>query len=74
MSYEVGPRCRSDPALLWRNQAVTALPLAWELPYAAGAALKKKKRKKEGREGKKGRKPDEEGRAALVCIPSTART
>jgi len=50
-------RCGSDPALLWLwyRLAATALirPLAWEPPYAAGAAQemakrqKKKKRKKE---------------------------
>ena len=36
-----------DPALLWlwrrRTAAAPIPPLAWELPYAAGAALKKKK-------------------------------
>ena len=34
---------------LWCRLATTALiqPLAWELPYAAGAALKGPKRKKE---------------------------
>ena len=33
-------------------------PLAWELPYAAGAALKSKRRRerKEGREGGRGTK------------------
>ena len=33
---------------LWRRQAAVAMirPLAWELPYAAGAALKSKKKKK----------------------------
>ena len=56
MSYGVGCRCHSDPALLWlwRRPAATALirPLAWEPPYATGAALEKgketrKKKKKE---------------------------
>ena len=42
-----------DPALLWlwrRAAAVATIrPLAWELPYATGAAPKRKrKRKKEG--------------------------
>ena len=42
--------CRrgSDPALLWlwRRLAATALtgPLAWELPYAMGVALKRQKK------------------------------
>ena len=48
MSYGVGLRCGSDPALLWlwRRPAAVALirPLAWEHPYAAGAALKRKKK------------------------------
>ena len=50
MSYAVGPRCGLDPALmwLWCRPAATAmiLPLAWEPPYAAGAALKRPKKKK----------------------------
>ena len=43
-----------DPALLWHRPAATALiqPLAWDLPYAMGEALKrppppKKKRERE---------------------------
>ena len=49
-----------DPALLWlwsRLEAPTpVLPLAWEPPYSAGAALKKKKkrRRKEKRKKEKG--------------------
>ena len=39
-----------DPVLLWlwcRPAAVAPIhPLAWELPYAAGTALKKQKEKK----------------------------
>ena len=39
-----------DLALLWLWYRVAAVapiqPLAWELPYAAGAALKSKKKKK----------------------------
>ena len=42
--------CRhgSDLAWLWHKLAAVApiWPLAWELPYAAGAVLKKKKKKK----------------------------
>ena len=53
MSCGVGRRCSSDMALLWLwgRQAAAALtqPLAWELPYAVGTALKKKKRKKSKR-------------------------
>ena len=52
MSCGVGCRCDSDPALLclwlWCRPAAAAQirPLAWELPYAAGVALKKQERKK----------------------------
>ena len=50
MSYGVGRRHSSDPALLWLRQRVVATapirPLAWEPPYATGAALEKKKKKK----------------------------
>ena len=42
MSCGVGHRCGSDPALLWLwcGPVATApiKPLAWEPPYAAGAA------------------------------------
>ena len=54
MSYGVGYRGDSTPALLWlwcRLAAVAPIqPLAWELPCAAGAAFKKKKKKE--RKGK----------------------
>ena len=44
----VGHRCGSDLALLWLwcRPAATALirPLAWDPPYATGAALEKTKR------------------------------
>ena len=47
MSCGVGHRCGSDPELLWLRCRLAATapirPLAWELPYAVGAALKKKK-------------------------------
>ena len=48
-SCSVGCRHAPGPALqwLWYRLAAAALiqPLAWGLPYAAGAALKRKKRK-----------------------------
>ena len=53
MSCGVGCRRGSDPALLWlwRRLAATApiRPLAWEPPYAAGAAqeIAKRQKKKE---------------------------
>jgi len=50
VSCGVAHRRSSDLALPWlwcRPAAATPiLPLAWELPYAAGMALKKKKRNK----------------------------
>ena len=50
MSCGVGCRHESDPAWLWlwcRLAAVAPIrPLAWEPPYAAGAALKRQKKKK----------------------------
>ena len=46
----VGHRCSSDLALLWlwlRLAATAPIPpLAWEPPYAVGAALESKKKKK----------------------------
>ena len=46
MSCGVGRRRGSDPELLWlwhRPEATASIrPLAWEPPYAAGVALKKK--------------------------------
>ena len=43
MSCGVGRRCGSDPALLWLWPVAVALTgLAWEPPYAMGAALKGK--------------------------------
>ena len=49
MSCSVGHRCSSDPKFLWLwcKLATVALiqPLAWELPYTMGEALKKKKEK-----------------------------
>ena len=45
VSCSVGHRCNSDPMLLWLwcRLAATApiQPLAWELPCAVGAALKR---------------------------------
>ena len=46
MSCGVGHRRGSDLVLLWLVAAALIQPLAWELPYAAGAALKCKKKKK----------------------------
>ena len=50
MSCGVGCRRGSDPALLWLWCRLVAAdpipPLAWEPPYAMGAALAKTKRQK----------------------------
>ena len=50
MSCGIGCRRGSDPALLWlwQRPAATAPigPLAWEPPYAAGAAQEMAKRQK----------------------------
>ena len=72
VSCGVGCRCGSDPALLWlwRRPVATAPigPLAWEPPYAAGAAQeiatttttkrqKKKKKKKKKKKTKHQKQP-----------------
>ena len=48
VSCGIGLRCGSDPTLLplWHRPAAVApiRPLAWELPYASGEALKKAKK------------------------------
>ena len=50
MSCGVGSRRGSDLVLLWLWHSLVATapiqPLAWEPPYAAGAALEKAKRQK----------------------------
>ena len=50
MSCGIGCRHGSDPALMWlwdRPVATAPIgPLAWEPPYATGAALEKTKKKK----------------------------
>ena len=50
MSCGVGRRCGSDPALLWLWRRLTATapirPLAWESPYAVGAAQEMAKKDK----------------------------
>ena len=57
MSSSVARRRGSDLALLrlWcRSAAVAPIrPLAWEPPYAAGAALKSKKKKKKKKRKKR---------------------
>ena len=56
MSWGVGHRRGSD-LLLWLCRrpvaAAPTQPLAWELPYAMGLALKSKKKKKKKKKEKK---------------------
>ena len=49
MSCGVGRRGGSDPELLWLwcRPVAPIGPIAWESPYAVGAALEKTKKKKE---------------------------
>ena len=65
MNCGVGHRPGSDPVLLWLWHRVATVapvgPLAWELPYAEGIALKNrnkqtKKKKKERKRKKEKRK------------------
>ena len=60
MSCGVGHRCDSDLVLLWlwRRPVATALirPLAWESPYAVGAAQEIAKRQKKKKKKKRKRK------------------
>ena len=57
MSWGVGDRQSLDLALLWLwcRQAATApiRPLAWEPPYATGAALERQKKTKQNKTAKK---------------------
>ena len=56
MSCDVGCRHGSDPVLLWlwrRPAAVAPIRfLAWEPPYAVGAALEKDKKEKKRQKDK----------------------
>ena len=57
MSCGVGCRLGWDLAMLWLFRTLETVapirPLAWEPPYAAGAALKSQKEKKKEREKRK---------------------
>ena len=50
MNCGVGQRRGLDPELLWQWRRLVAIApirrLAWETPYATGAALEKKRQKK----------------------------
>ena len=74
MSYGVGHKRSSDLALLWLwcRLAATALirPLAWEPPYATGAALKNTKRKERAKLFTDGASPAHLGRGKGSCDPT----
>ena len=57
MNCGVGHNTSLDLVLLWRWHRLAATapiqPLAWELPYGMGAALKRQKKKKKEKEKKK---------------------
>ena len=55
-----------DLAWLWLAVVAPFRPLAWELPHAAGAALKSRKKKK-----KKEKKRKEKKIELLCCTPKT---
>ena len=60
MSCSVGRRHGSDPALLWLCCRLAVLApfrsLAWEPPYAVGAALTSKAKKEKTKKKKKNKK------------------
>ena len=72
MSSGVGGRRGWDPALLWllRSLVTTALirPLAWEPPYAAGAAQEIPKRQKKKKEQIKKKKEIFPFSFLVLCI------
>ena len=55
-------QCVKDPVLPWLwcrlAEAAPIQPLAWKLPYAADAALKKKEGKEGRKEGRKERRKE----------------
>ena len=59
MNCGIVHRHGSDLILLWLGRGLESVamiqPLAWEHPYAASAALKKKEKRKEKKERKKER-------------------
>ena len=64
MSYSIGRRCSSSVGL-WHGPVAVALIglLAWELPYAAGVAIKKRRKKEKKKWKKKKNRP--QGSAVL---------
>ena len=77
MSHAVGRRHGSDPALLWlwHRPAATALirPLAWESPYAVGAALEKAKKQKNKKKKRRKKESIWELLTAYNCLSQSYR-
>ena len=72
MSCGVGRRCGSDLALLWlwlRLAAIALIrPLAWEPPFASGAALKRQKTKDKKKKKKKKTEEVWSGAQDFFCV------
>ena len=77
MSCGVGHRHGSYPTLrwLWCRPMATGLiqSLAWEPPYAAGAALKRQKKKKKKKKKKRKRKKEKKRKKKLLRLISTKK-
>ena len=78
VSCGVDCRCGSDPVLLWVWHRLAAAapirPLAWELPCAAGAALKSKTAKNKNRlknKSKEGKQRKKGGRKKYIHLESS---
>ena len=75
MSSGVGHRGSLDPVLLWlwRRPAATALigPLAWEPPYATGAALKRQKDQKIKNKISRNKKLHNSLPKMIIAVPGT---
>ena len=74
MSCGVGRRCSSGPVLLWLWCGLAAAariqPLAWEVPYATGAALTRQKTKDEKKKRKKKKKKERKQSGVQQLPPS----
>ena len=69
MSCDIGRRRGVDLVLLWLAAAALIRPLAWEPPYAAGEALKKRqKTEKKKKKTTPPKKPTKEGAHFLVSF------
>ena len=71
MSCGVGGRCSLDSELSWLWYGLAIGPLAWKLPYAAGAALKRQT-KQQQKKTTWGCETVEPALLALVHTPGTS--